>query len=74
MDPRNKRIIVPIVVSVIFILYFVLYFGLLITLLQGIWKYLLGVLPLALAAVMVKVCVERIHEIREGEEDDLGQY
>lgn len=74
MHPRNKKIIVPIVVSILFILYFVLYFGLLITQLPGVWKYLLGILPLAFAAVMVKVCVERIHEIKEGEEDDLGQY
>lgn len=27
-----------------------------------------------LSAVMVKVCRERIHEIKKGEEDDLSQY
>jgi len=72
--PHGKKMIAPIVVSVIVVLYYVLYFGLLISLLSGIWKIVLGVIPLALSLVMVKVCVERIDEIRKGEEDDLGQY
>lgn len=66
--------IAPIVVSVIIVLYYVVYFGLIITLLDGIWKYALGVLPLVLSAVMVKVCIERINEIRKGEEDDISKY
>ncbi len=64
----------PIVISVIIILYCVVYFGFLITLLDGIWKYALGIIPLALSAVMVKVCIERIHEIKKGEEDDISKY
>lgn len=66
--------IAPIVVSVIIILYYVVYFGLLIALLDGAWKYALGIIPLALSAVMVKVCIERINEIKEGEEDDISKY
>lgn len=66
--------IAPIAVSVVMILYFVAYFGFAITLLDGIWKYALCVIPLVLSAVMVKVCRERIHEIKKGEEDDLSQY
>ena len=66
--------IVPIVVSVIFIAYFIVYFTVLITLLSGALKWLFGVLPLVFSAVMVKVCVERIKEIKKGEEDDLSQY
>lgn len=66
--------IAPIVVSIIIILYYVVYFGLLITLLDGVWKYVLGIIPLALSAVMVKVCIERINEIKEGEEDDISKY
>ena len=45
-----------------------------ISLLDGVWKFLLGVIPLALAAAMIYVCIERIKEIRSGEEDDLGKY
>jgi len=66
--------IAPIVISVIIILYYVVYFGILIALLDGVWKWLLGIIPLALSAVMLKVCIERINEIKKGEEDDLSKY
>ena len=66
--------IAPIVISVIIILYYVVYFGILIALLYGAWKWLLGIIPLALSAVMLKVCIERIKEIKKGEEDDLSKY
>ena len=66
--------IAPIVVSVIMILYFIVYFGFLITLLEGIWKYALGMIPLVLSAVLVKVCIERLTEIKKGEEDDISKY
>ena len=56
------------------VLYYVIYFGFLITLLDGIWKYVLGIIPLAFSIVMIKVCIERINEIKKGEEDDLSQY
>lgn len=74
MKSHIRKMIAPIVVSVIMIFYYVVYFGLLITLLNGIWKYVLGILPLVFAVMTVKVCIERIQEIKEGEEDDLGQY
>ena len=64
----------PIVVTVIMILYYVVYFSFLISLLNGIWRYALGIVPLALSAVMIYVCIDRIKEIRTGEEDDIGQY
>lgn len=66
--------IAPIVISIIVVVYYVFYFGLLITLLDGIWKYILGIIPLVLSAVMIKVCIERIKEIKKGEEDDIGKY
>ena len=66
--------IAPIVVSVIMILYYIVYFGFLITQVAGIWKYALGIIPLVLAGITIHVCAERIHEIKEGEEDDLGKY
>ena len=74
MHPNKKKMVAPIVVTVIMVLYYVVYFGVLITLLDGVWKFALGLLPLALSAVMVKVCIERIQEIKKGEEDDLSKY
>ncbi len=74
MKLYKNKMIAPIVISVIIILYYVVYFGILIALLYGVWKWLLGIIPLALSAVMLKVCIERIKEIKKGEEDDLSKY
>jgi len=71
---HKKKMTAPIVVTVIVVLYYIAYFGFLISMLEGIWKYVLGIVPLALSAVMVKVCIERIQEIKKGEEDDLSKY
>ena len=64
----------PIIVTAIMVLYYIAYFGFLIALIDGIWKWLLGIIPLALSAVTLKVCIERINEIKKGEEDDLSKY
>ena len=70
----QKKMVAPIVVTVLMVAYYAVYFGVLITLVNGIWKLILGLLPLAFSAVMIKVCIERIREIKKGEEDDLSQY
>ena len=74
MDSKRKKLLAPIIVTIIMVLYYIAYFGLLIWALDGIWKYVLGIIPIALSAVMIAVCVERIKEIKEGEEDDLSKY
>ena len=74
MQTYRKKMAAPIVVTILMVLYYVLYFGVLITLVNGVWKFVLGIIPLAFAIVIIKVCVERIHEIQKGEEDDLSQY
>ena len=71
---KRKGYIAPIVITVILLLYFAVYFGILVTVLPKIWKYILLIIPAALAGVSIYVCIERIKEIRSGEEDDLGQY
>ena len=74
MKEHKKKLIAPIIVTTIMVLYYIAYFGFLISLIDGIWKWLLGIIPLALSAVMLKVCIERIKEIKKGEEDDLSKY
>ena len=74
MKSHFKKMIAPIVVTVIMALYYIVYFGFLIWFLEGVWKYALGIVPLALIAVTVRVCIERIKEIKKGEEDDLSKY
>ena len=74
MKSHKRKILAPIIISVIIVLYYVIYFSILIVLIDGIWKWLLGIIPLALSAVMLKVCIERINEIKKGEEDDLSKF
>ena len=74
MKTHRKKFIAPIVVTVLMVAYYVIYFGLLIPLVSGIARYALGILPLVFSIVMIKVCIERIQEIKKGEEDDLSQY
>ena len=74
MDGKQKKMIAPIIVTIIMVLYYVVYFGFLMTLLEGIWKYLFGIVPFIFTIMMIYVCVERIKEIKEGEEDDLSKY
>ena len=74
MKEHKKKLIAPIIATAIMVLYYIAYFGFLIALIDGIWKWLLGIIPLALSAVMLKVCIERINEIKKGEEDDLSKY
>ena len=74
MDYDKKKMTAPIVITIIMTLYYVIYFGFLITLLDGIWKYALGIIPIIFSIIMVKVCIERINEIKKGEENDISKY
>ena len=74
MNSDKKKMIAPIVVTILMVAYYIVYFGFLITLVSGIWKYALGIIPLVFSIVMIKVCIERINEIKKGEENDLSQY
>ncbi|MBQ6874152.1 MAG: hypothetical protein IJO24_07655 [Clostridia bacterium] len=71
---HNKKIIAPVIVTLIMVIYYAVYFGFLVSLLEGIWKYVLGIFPLVFSVVTVAVCIERINEIKDGEEDDLSKY
>ena len=70
-----KKIIAPLIITLLFVIYIVVYFAVLISVLPSAFaKIALGVIPFALAAVMIYVCIQRIKEIRSGEEDDLSKY
>ena len=70
----KKEMLPPIIVTAVMVIYYIAYFGFLITLMSGILRILFGVIPLAFSAVMIKVCIERIQEIKKGEENDLSKY
>ena len=74
MKSHKRKMIAPIVVAVIMVLYYIFYFGLLMFALNGIWIILLGIIPPALSALIIAVCIQRIKEIKKGEEDDLSKY
>ncbi len=74
LNTHKKKIIAPIIITVILVLYYITYFGFLISFLNGIWKYFLGIVPLVFSGIMIYVCIERINEIKKGEEDDISKY
>ena len=75
MKDHQKKMIAPIIITAVFVLYFTLYFALIIFIVPSIvLKAMLGVIPALLGAAMIWVCVQRIKEIKGGEEDDLGKY
>ena len=70
-----KKYFAPILVSVLMIIYFIVYFSVLIMLVENlVFKDLLGIVPAIFSGIMIFVLIERIKEIRSGEEDDLGKY
>lgn len=74
MDEHGKKMIAPIIITILIVLYYALYFTIIIALPGSTWKFFLGIIPVVLAAIMIYVCVQRIKEIKEGEEDDLSKY
>ena len=61
--------------TIIMIVYWVIYFGVLIRVVDNVTiKVLLAVIPVILGATMIGVCIQRINEIKGGEEDDLSKY
>ena len=74
MNSKKKKLIAPIIITVLMIAYYAIYFGVLIALLDGIWKYALGIVPLIFSGLTLAVCIERIKEIKKGEEDDISKY
>ena len=74
MKGHGRKIIAPIIVTILLIAYFVVYFGVLIYLLDGILKYVMGIIPFIFSGLSIAVCIERIKEIRRGEEDDISKY
>lgn len=74
MKIHSKKMVAPIIISIIIILYYIFYFGVLIFLLDSISKYVFGIIPIIFSVIMIKVCIERINEIKGGEEDDISKY
>lgn len=70
-----KKMLAPVIITVLLILWFGAWLTACVLLPIALWGKLLGsLLFAALISVSVYVLVQRIKEIRSGEEDDLGKY
>ena len=76
MKKHTRKLIAPIVITALILLYFIGFIVVAVTTdwLPLGWMIALIVIPLCLGGVMIYVLVQRIKEIRSGEEDDLSQY
>lgn len=75
MGNRLTRLVAPVITTVLLIAYFIVFLVHWASVpIQGSAKTLGIVIPMCLMGVSVYVLVERIKEIRSGEEDDLGKY
>lgn len=74
-NKQEKKMVAPIVITVLCVIYYLIYFLLVVNIIPILLlKILLGVIPLVFAGVMIYVCIQRVEEIRSGEEDDLSKY
>ena len=72
---KTKKIIAPIIITCLLILYFTAFILGIIRIPDSLWIKAVGIIiPLFFIGVSIFVLVERIKEIRSGEEDDLSKY
>ena len=75
MSSHTKKMIAPIVIASLLIIYYVGFSAVcMIFPIPLALKLPFGLVPLLLAGVSIYVLIERIKEIRSGEEDDLSKY
>jgi hypothetical protein len=75
MGNHAKKLAGPIIITVLLISYLVFFMVQLTSVSLRRSEKILGIIiPLALIGVSVYVLIERIKEIRSGEEDDLSKY
>lgn len=76
MNKHTKKLIAPIIITILLICYFIIYMvtGLYVNEFPPIMKILLLVIPLGFIGLSIYMLIERINEIKGGEEDDLSKY
>ncbi len=73
---KNNRYIAPVIVSVLVIAYFILYMVVASSVpdIPPLLKAVAVILPAVFIVVMIKTLMERIKEIKKGEDNDIGKY
>lgn len=70
-----KKMIAPVIIAAVLCIYYVGFAVVCMMIpMAVIVKLVLALIPLVLAGIGIYVCIERIKEIRSGEEDDLSKY
>lgn len=71
----KTEITIVIIITTLLIIYYLFYFFALAYLLEGsILRIIMCIFPFIFGAIMIKVCIERIKEIKGGEADDFSKY
>lgn len=75
MNNHKKKMIAPVIITILIIAYYS-FFGVFCIFFDAplIVKLLAVIITLTLSCICIYVLVERIREIRSGEEDDLSKY
>lgn len=72
---NKKKLVAPIVVTILMVLLVIGYLILWLDILKPLWVKIASVVVcLALIGVNIGVLVERVKELKKGEEDDLSKY
>lgn len=75
MKKSSKKLIAPIVITILLVIYFSIFLVLWsFIFISAIVKIIGTLILLTLIGVSIYVLIERIKEIRSGEEDDLSKY
>ena len=72
---KTRKIIAPLIITCILMVYFTFFILGIVSIPGPLRVKTIGIIiPLALMGVSIFVLIERIKEIRSGEEDDLSKY
>ena len=72
---KVKKMIAPLIITCLLVIYFLFFVLGIISIPDPLWvKIIMLLVLLFLIGVSIFVLVERINEIRSGEEDDLSKY
>ncbi|MDR0443150.1 MAG: hypothetical protein LBH44_07080 [Treponema sp.] len=75
MTKHGKKIIAPVVVVLCLTLYNLIIWVIFLRIGLPKMVIFLGVsIPIVINIILIKVLIDRVKEIRKGEEDDLGKY
>jgi len=74
MTNHGKKIIAPVVVTICLIAYNILIAGLISFDMPDIIRITIAAVSVIVSVVLICVLIQRIKEIKKGEEDDLGKY